>query len=204
MIKRKLVLVAFFIFSFTSYGVAITDTTKFVKLFNSYPISSDIGSKREFIREIFDSLRSNGNTEETYYFLKTAINYFKKKNETLTEAVSINSLGLFYNNIGKYNDAIQTFSKGINLLEKYKAKNENIDEVHSVLYLLYLNYGNTFYFLDEPSKALVFYKKAYAEIKSKKKYDRSDSLKIAQVFNNFGITYSQKNDNETGMYYLNE
>ena len=193
-----------FTFSFASFSFSNTDTTKFIKLLNNYPISSGFDEKKDFVRAIHDSLKLNGNNEETYYFLKTAINYFKSKNEVVTQAATVNSLGLFYNNIGKYNDAIHSFSKGINILENYKLKNENNDEVHSILYLLYLNYGNAFYFLDEPNKALALYKKAYVEIKNKKKYDRNDSLKMAQVFNNFGITYSQKKDPETGMYYFNK
>lgn len=183
-------------------SVAQNDSIRFLELLNKYPLSASIEKKRDFVRELYDSIKDSGNHQRTYYFLKTASRFFKEKNEVLTYGATLNYLGLFYNNIGKYNDAIQSFSSGISLLEEYKKKNENTNETHLVLYLIYLNYGNTFYFLDEPNKALVYYKKALFELKNKTNLDHSDSLKIAQVFNNFGITYSLKKDNETGRYYF--
>ncbi|CAN5492555.1 hypothetical protein BH10BAC1_BH10BAC1_06040 [soil metagenome] len=179
------------------------DSAAFLKILKTYPKTASIEEKMNFVKTQFDSLKQLGNNQQTFYFLTTANSYFKQRGEFLLEINTLNYFGLLYNKIGKYGDAIQTFSQAEKLMQNIKVA-ESGNDGHTVMYLVYLNYGNTFYFLDKPDKSLLYYKKALYEIKSKTNQNKADSLKMAQVYNNFGITYSVKMDYATGMYYFNK
>lgn len=159
----------------------------------------DIETKKVRINKVNDSLRKLNLYKERYSFLTALTDTFKRKKEFQLEVISVNSLGNLYNSIGKYSEAINVFN---NLrLELEKASLEK-NEKHNLLSLTFLNTGNSYFYLNDVEKALLFYKKSLGEMKKKNKKDAIDDERIAQIFNNIGIAYGQKNDYQSGLFYF--
>jgi tetratricopeptide (TPR) repeat protein len=194
---RQIIIFSFFLLSLASYSNSVSNAS-FKKALQKFPFKGKFEDKIEFIR----NLTSNPDFKQTenYYLLKYTINFFHTKKAFVEEALTLNRLGLLYNQIGKYSDAIQTFTNAQQLLQKRFPKNKN--EVQHILYLLNINMGNSYYFVDQYDKSLLHYKKAFKAITSKTVFTHEDSLKIAKVYNNIGISYSIKNDLVSGSHYF--
>jgi serine phosphatase RsbU (regulator of sigma subunit) len=169
-----------------------------IELIKQYPKNSDIPSKKKWIADISDSLKKINNQKLRYYFLNAIITVSEKTGDFSTLSFTQNFKGNLYNSIGKYYDAIKTFGEARVSLNK---ANTSKEEYLNTLANIYMNTGNSYYYLNSYNKALENYKAALGVIKKKQKTENDDE-KYAQIYNNLGISYHELKNFETSAFYF--
>ncbi len=174
-------------------------STSFLKSSGTYESPLKEGQS---LQKIADSLRKAGNSRERFVFLNSLSRTYGERKKYFLQAFSLNLLGSMYNAAGKYQDAVNTF-KAAELLYR-KDKESDPDDVHAGISNVYMNTGNSFFYLDDSDRSLYYYRKSLTELKKKKNFVKKDQERLALIFNNLGIGYSKKNDAETGRYYFRQ
>lgn len=152
--------------------------------------------RKQRVISIVDSIRSTGNYKYRYQFLKRTIQIAESRNDTSTKTTCLNYLGNVYNSIGKYYEAVTVFQEAIQLVGKGNVKDG------PALSNLYMNIGNSFYYLKDNDKSLLYYKKSLSELKKPGITNNTYKERFALVYNNLAIAYIEKGDFGTGKYYF--
>lgn len=109
-------------------------------------------------------------------------------------------LGNVYNSIGKYYEAILAFEEAI----KLEFEKTSVSRDFAILSSIYMNLGNSFFYLNDPNKSLLYYKKSLGELKRAGNINEKSKERFALIYNNLAIGYIQKNDFATGRYYFSQ
>lgn len=160
--------------------------------------SSSKKDRKERLSATSDSLRSLASYKTRYIFLKEIIEIAKVENDTSTRIFGLNLLGNVYNSIGKYYEAILVFEEAIKLELDKKASLRDLAALSNI----YMNLGNSFFYLEDHDKSLLYYKKSLAELKKMGIVNENHKERFALIYNNLAIAYIQKKNFETGRYYF--
>ncbi|MBN8693217.1 MAG: SpoIIE family protein phosphatase [Bacteroidetes bacterium] len=190
--------------SFLCFNLFTQEQHAINTLISNLPTSNSFEIRKEYVRNINDSLKLNGNVKIRYLYLSKLSQSLSNTSDYLLFSYTNNLLGLLYNNIGKYNSAVECFDAAINAIQSNISIINDKENSQIVLHLVYLNYGNTFYYLGDYPKALLYYKKSLSSILKKGLKDKADSVRVSQVYNNFGIMYNLMKLPEEGAHYFQQ
>lgn len=201
-IKSRIIFVSLFVFLFCR--LSSNNQQLIERTINNIPNVNSFEVKKEYVRRLNDSLKQTGNVKVRYQFLNTLSEELILKKDYLLYSYTNNLLGLLFNNIGKYNSAVECFDKAIKVIERNYSTINDHENALIITHLVYLNYGNTYYYLGDYPKALLYYKKSLSTILKKGLKNREDSVRVAQVYNNFGIMYNLMELPEEGAHYFQQ
>ncbi|MBK9285505.1 MAG: tetratricopeptide repeat protein [Sphingobacteriaceae bacterium] len=162
----------------------------------------DYAYQKNRFTSIHDTLKTFNDLKSEFSFLKITAEIAKERKEYLVEMLALNSLGILYNRNGKYQNAIQGFEEGLKI-----SKTNLPDTLTSNLIIrsnIYMNLGNSFYYLQSPERELSSYKNSLAELEKIKTKSSEMKSRFALIYNNLGIGYSNLGDYETGIQYFNQ
>lgn len=138
------------------------------------------------IKGIFMDIK--GNADSAKYFFQKAYQLSKKNNFKTIEVRTVNNLGMFHWNTGKFKEALDYFFKALKI-------NESLPKEKQIKFsILYNNIGLIYQEMHLNYKALEYHKKAY-ELRKRdnQKKDQASSL------NNIGICYHSLGQNKTAI-----
>ena len=115
------------------------------------------------------------------------------QNETTAKAY--NCLGIVYDNLGDYDEALKYYNKAL------KIDKEVFGEEHPYTAMSYLNIGGTYYKLGEYNDALKHYNKA---LKIKKEVFGQKHISTASCYLNMGMVYDDLGEYYNALKYHNK
>ncbi|MGE0567454.1 MAG: SpoIIE family protein phosphatase [Bacteroidia bacterium] len=161
-------------------------------------VSNDFNIQKDEIIKLSDSLKEQSMHNLRFNFYQGLLNDpYVLKNKVL-KAYILNLLGNFYNNIGHYNDAISTFETGIKTLTSVTSS----DDANIILGNIYMNLGNSFFYLASYDRSLFYYKKSLSYLNRMNKSNPKVKVRLGLIYNNLAISYTSKGDSKTGMFYF--
>lgn len=130
---------------------------------------------------------------EFEYLCKIYKRCVTEKNKKVLGIVMI-SLGNFHNTSSNYSAALDTFNRAIKLYEDLQEMG-GLSTVHA-------NMGNTYFYLNDLDKALVYYKQSISDIKKSSLDESKKEGRLANCYNSLGGIYCSKNDYVFGKTYF--
>ncbi|WP_299368238.1 tetratricopeptide repeat protein [Winogradskyella sp.] len=128
--------------------------------------------------------------EKALEYHKKALDIRLKYNMQNEQIASYNNIGINLKNLGRLNEAVATFNKGIILA---KEKNNHID-----YYRLLDNLAHTHYLKGDIDLALTIYLKAL----EKPKDFNADEKGMISSYNNIAAIYNEKNNPKKALFYI--
>lgn len=143
---------------------------------------------------IIDSFSNIDDYRPEFYYLDTLIHKTQKLKEEKLESIVWMSKGNFFLRTGNNFSSIESFRKSITILEKIN--------FNSGLCNAYTNMGNTYFYMNDYEKALMYYKTAISYCKKITDPKSNVEGKLANLYNNLGSVYCSKNDYVYGKTYF--
>lgn len=144
---------------------------------------------------LIDSFGSVNNYKPEFYYLDTLLHQAQRIGDKKFEAIIWMSRGNFFLGTGNSSSSIESFRKSIKLLEEIN--------YNSGLCNAYTNMGNTYFYMLEYEKALMYYKTAISYCKKITDPKSNKEGKLANLYNNLGSLYCSMNDFVYGKTYFN-
>jgi len=156
-------------------------------------------SRKDKVKEVTDSLRKTKNYVLALRFIKLVENWSIESKDTTILVFAKNMEGNIFNTVGKYTDAITTFNELVAILLKSQHKKTN----RNLLANVYMNLGNSFYFLGNIKRSQLYYKKSLALLK-KEPTSSDDNQRLSLLYNNLGISYVESKNYLAGELYFKQ
>ena len=135
------------------------------------------------IKGIFMDIKGNGDSAK--YFFQKAYKLSKKNKFRTIEVRTVNNLGMFHWNKGKFKEALDYFFKALKI-------NESLPKEKQIKFsILYNNIGLIFQEMNLNEKALEYHKKSY-ELRKRDNQTKDQ----ASSLNNMGICYNSLGQNK--------
>ncbi len=164
------------------------------QLVNSVLSKKTDNDKQDRHVAIDDSLDKTNSSKLNYYYLDTLIKRSRRLNDKHMEAVTLMTLGNFYLGTGNSFNSIEAHRKSLALFEELK----NMSGMCNI----YLNMGNTYFYMEDLDKAEEYYKKSIVYFDKTPNKTSTSDMKIANIYNNLGSVYCSKRDFTYGKSYF--
>lgn len=123
----------------------------------------------------------NGFSDSAKFYFQKSVRYSIRNNFPVQEQYSYNNLGMYAWNKGRYQEALQSFFKALQLAEVNQKKDTSI-KIDATLN----NIGLIYQEMELFEKAIVYHQKAL-QIRSKRKFSQGE----ASSYNNLGICFKE-------------
>lgn len=143
---------------------------------------------------ITDSFGSISNYKSEFYYLDTMLHKVQAIKDKKFEAIVLMSKGNFFLGAGNSFGSIESFRKSIKLLEEIND--------YSGFCNAYTNLGNTYFYMWDYDKALMYYKTAISYCKKITNPKTNKEAKLANLYNNLGSVYCSMDDFVYGKTYF--
>ncbi|MBP7810122.1 MAG: tetratricopeptide repeat protein [Bacteroidia bacterium] len=144
---------------------------------------------------ITDSFGNIKNFKPEFYYLDTLLHKVQAIKDKKFEAIVWMSKGNFFLGTGNSFSSIESFRKSIKLWEELN--------YYSGVCNAYTNLGNTYFYMLDYDKALMYYKTAISYCKKITDPKSNKEGKLANLYNNMGSLYCSMDDFVYGKTYFN-
>lgn len=143
---------------------------------------------------LVDSFTNLNTYNAHFYYLDSLIRKARAKKDDKFEAVVWMSKGNFFLGTGNNYKSIEAFRNSITIMERINFA--------AGLCNAYTNMGNTYFYMMDNEKALMYYKTAISYCKKIEDPKSNIEEKLANLYNNLGSVYCSKNDFVFGKTYF--